>query len=125
MPHRGKRSKEARIRRAEEWFLRHGYPKVELKRYASTENLSRKQIKPLSSKACNPTLQPKAQHALKIIVGKCQICGWNVYPACLEVHHKDKNRRNNTRANLVVLCRNCHSLVHHKEGYANWLIKEA
>ena len=31
----------------------------------------------------------------------------------LAVHHKDKNRQNNTVANLVWLCHNCHHLVHH------------
>ena len=31
----------------------------------------------------------------------------------LIVHHKDKNRKNNTIDNLVWLCHNCHYLVHH------------
>lgn len=31
----------------------------------------------------------------------------------LVVHHKDKNRKNNTLKNLVWLCHNCHFLVHH------------
>lgn len=30
----------------------------------------------------------------------------------LVVHHKDRNRRNNSIENLEWLCRNCHSIVH-------------
>lgn len=31
----------------------------------------------------------------------------------LAVHHKDKDRSNNSLSNLVWLCHNCHYLVHH------------
>lgn len=31
----------------------------------------------------------------------------------LAVHHKDRNRDNNSLSNLVWLCHNCHYLVHH------------
>ncbi len=31
----------------------------------------------------------------------------------LAVHHKDRNRLNNTSENLAWLCHNCHFLVHH------------
>lgn len=31
----------------------------------------------------------------------------------LVVHHRDKDRKNNTIANLIWLCHNCHYLVHH------------
>ena len=33
----------------------------------------------------------------------------------LAVHHKDKNRKNNSNKNLIWLCHNCHFLVHHYE----------
>jgi hypothetical protein len=33
----------------------------------------------------------------------------------LTVHHKDKNRKNNSTKNLVWLCMNCHHLVHHSK----------
>jgi hypothetical protein len=36
----------------------------------------------------------------------------------LAVHHKDKNRQNNTATNLIWLCHNCHFLVHHYRGEA-------
>jgi len=42
---------------------------------------------------------------------KCQECGYdNEY--ALEVHHVDKNRKNNSMENLYILCANCHTLVH-------------
>ena len=31
----------------------------------------------------------------------------------LAVHHKDRNRKNNSVSNLMWLCHNCHFLVHH------------
>lgn len=34
-------------------------------------------------------------------------------PRVLAVHHKDKNRKNNSLDNLTWLCHNCHYLVHH------------
>ena len=31
----------------------------------------------------------------------------------LAVHHRDRNRQNNSPSNLIWLCHNCHYLVHH------------
>lgn len=45
---------------------------------------------------------------------KCQICGYDEHPEILGIHHKDRNRKNNTLENLIVLCPNCHSLEHDK-----------
>jgi HNH endonuclease len=44
----------------------------------------------------------------------CQLCGWNVEPSILELHHKDRNRRHNHISNLIVICPNCHTLDHYK-----------
>ena len=41
----------------------------------------------------------------------------------LAVHHKDKNRRNNSATNLTWLCYNCHYLVHHYRNEENKLGK--
>lgn len=43
---------------------------------------------------------------------KCQRCDYSEYPQILGVHHKDRNRKNNSLDNLEVLCPNCHSLEH-------------
>jgi len=43
---------------------------------------------------------------------KCEICGWsNGIDDCLDIHHIDENRKNNTKENLIILCPNCHSVV--------------
>ena len=47
-------------------------------------------------------------------IGKCEDCGYNI-KEILELHHIDKNRSNNTRENLLLLCPNCHTIRHYKE----------
>lgn len=46
----------------------------------------------------------------------CKICKcegmWLDKPITLEIHHKDGDRLNNSKENLVVLCPNCHSQTH-------------
>ena len=42
---------------------------------------------------------------------QCTHCAFNDIRALL-VHHKDKNRKNNTLKNLLWLCHNCHYLIH-------------
>lgn len=56
---------------------------------------------------------------------KCEICGWQeVSPFSktipVQVHHINKNRKDNRRENLMVLCPNCHSLT---EGFMNYKTK--
>lgn len=41
----------------------------------------------------------------------CERCGFDNIKA-LEVHHKDRNRHNNKRENLEILCANCHMIEH-------------
>ena len=50
--------------------------------------------------------------------GKCQSCGWDKEINVLEMHHIDRNRRNNTEENVRLLCPNCHSIDHYafKDG---------
>jgi len=43
---------------------------------------------------------------------KCQICGSSEQ---LEVHHKDRNRLNNSIDNLMLVCKSCHRKIHYKE----------
>ena len=45
---------------------------------------------------------------------KCERCGYDAEPKILGVHHKDRNRHNNSLENLEVLCPICHSLEHLK-----------
>jgi HD superfamily phosphodiesterase len=40
---------------------------------------------------------------------KCQICGSKRF---ILIHHKDKNRKNNSLKNLIIVCRSCHAKIH-------------
>lgn len=42
-------------------------------------------------------------------IGHCEICSSKEF---LVVHHKDRNRENNARTNLIVMCRSCHAKEH-------------
>jgi hypothetical protein len=50
--------------------------------------------------------------ALAVKQQKCERCGYDKYPEILEVHHKDRSRKNGTSANLELLCPNCHAEEH-------------
>ena len=46
----------------------------------------------------------------------CQICGKDVskkYQAC--VHHKNRNKQDNSFNNLITLCKKCHTGLHYNE----------
>jgi len=55
------------------------------------------------------------KETFRLRVGKCEVCGSNATEE-LQVHHKDKNRRNNQISNLSILCLNCHRQMH-KDGF--------
>lgn len=45
---------------------------------------------------------------------KCDLCGYNQYQECLDIHHGDGNPSNNELRNLLILCVMCHRKVHRK-----------
>lgn len=53
----------------------------------------------------------------------CSGCGFSSVPEILQVHHRDKNRKNYSLENLVVLCPNCHAIEHFKEKTGFWRLK--
>jgi hypothetical protein len=55
-------------------------------------------------------------YRLRKSIRKCQICGFDVEPRILTLHHKDMNHSNNSPKNLLLVCPNCHSLEHIKAG---------
>jgi 5-methylcytosine-specific restriction endonuclease McrA len=54
-------------------------------------------------------------------IGKCEVCGFSD-KRILEVHHKNRDRGDNTRNNLILVCPNCHSIDHweSKSGKYKW-----
>lgn len=52
---------------------------------------------------------------LKLNIDYCEKCGSR--DKKLEVHHIDKNRKNNNIENLVKLCTDCHSMIHSKNEW--------
>jgi len=54
----------------------------------------------------------------------CDRCGFSD-KRILEIHHKDKNRKNNDEDNILLLCPNCHAILHYddKSGPYRFLSK--
>jgi len=55
----------------------------------------------------------------KIALGRlqkcnCEICNNEVKGRKLHIHHKDKNRKNNLKTNLQIVCAKCHNNILHK-----------
>ena len=66
----------------------------------------------------NPESIIHSQKAKKMFIefiGQCEICGFNDI-RILMPHHKDGNRKNNRRDNLIILCPNDHMLLHLTNG---------
>lgn len=47
---------------------------------------------------------------------KCNRCDYDRYEGVLQVHHKDRDRRNCNLDNLEILCPTCHSEDHYLNG---------
>lgn len=45
----------------------------------------------------------------ELISKGCAICGFDII---VDLHHKDKNKENNNKSNLIALCPNHHKMVH-------------
>lgn len=50
--------------------------------------------------------------AFRLHKNQCNRCGYNKHLEILDVHHKDRDRNNNSIDNLEILCPNCHALEH-------------
>ncbi|MEK7630351.1 MAG: HNH endonuclease signature motif containing protein [Patescibacteria group bacterium] len=71
----------------------------------------------------SPRDKVKDQRSLKLRLinqrGKnCERCGYGQYEI-LQVHHKDRNRKNNELDNLKLICPNCHAEEHYLKN--SWL----
>lgn len=52
-----------------------------------------------------------ARLAFRAYKHKCAVCDLEEI-CCLQVHHIDKDRSNDSLDNLIILCANCHLKVH-------------
>jgi predicted nucleic acid-binding Zn ribbon protein len=64
-----------------------------------------------------PRDKAREQRAIKLRLIKergntCERCGYHRFPI-IEVHHRDRNRQNNSSENLMLLCPNCHTEEHY------------
>lgn len=50
--------------------------------------------------------------ALNNLPNFCNRCGYSLSIKALDVHHRDRDRNNNSIENLEILCCNCHALEH-------------
>ena len=64
-----------------------------------------------------PSLMRRVTVSLGLVDSDLHQCGncKQRFPFRCEVHHKNKDREDNTQENLLVLCPNCHTLLHHSE----------
>ena len=55
---------------------------------------------------------------------KCSICRWN--EAVCDIHHikSKKNKGTNDIDNLIIVCPNCHRIIHSKKKYSEEYLKE-
>jgi len=83
-------------------------PKGRKKKYCSIQCFHKEKIKgvPPSFAAARSSMKKGG------LISECARCGYNENTCVLGIHHKDRNRENNERDNLEVLCANCHSLAH-------------
>lgn len=95
---RGRYCHPCDYKRNKEWFDERHKRRRESKYYNGKINKSKYYIK------------------AKIHYGEfCADCGWNKFPEVLQVHHIDRNVKNNSLDNLVVLCPTCHNTRHFLE----------
>lgn len=72
----------------------------------------RKQIKAYQKLSRGASTRSLRNNLFKLRECKCDICGYDEYSFCIEVHHIDENPRNNEINNLAVLCVICHRKLH-------------
>lgn len=72
---------------------------------------SRRLVSVKRGSACSKTVR---KYVFSLKQKKCEICGYDEYDFCLDIHHIDNNPINNDINNLAVLCCMCHKKLHKK-----------
>lgn len=95
----------------------------EINNYCSTECFVEWQKENLSldnSKLYGNSINSYRKLAFKYYGKTCNRCNYDVYEQMLDVHHIDRNRKNNAVENLEVLCVWCHYMETHKVTEQTW-----
>lgn len=77
----------------------------------------RRQALAKNPKARYHGLSTKQARRLVVAVGACQRCGGKKR---LSVHHRDRDKHNQTPANLEILCHRCHMNEHARTKETGW-----
>lgn len=65
-------------------------------------------------------LSARAAKRIRDAAGQCERCGHDGSESRLDVHHRDGNKKNQSLANLAVLCHLCHMQEHAARGETGW-----
>ena len=68
--------------------------------------------------------EESTNYRTKINIVHCERCDYNSNINILQVHHKNRNRKDNSKENLEVLCPNCHCIEHLKDLQSDTLPTE-
>lgn len=79
-----------------------------------------KELQPSHYGEVNSDYRELAKRHKKLI---CERCSYDKYTEILEVHHKDRNRQNNSIENLEIVCPRCHAEEHFLNKDGKWKIK--
>ena len=62
----------------------------------------------------------RAFRLLREAIGKCERCGDDRPASQLDVHHRNRDKRDHSLPNLIVLCHRCHMQDHASRGETGW-----
>lgn len=68
-----------------------------------------KEIRPSHYKDAEEGINQYRKTAFHYYEHKCNNCGWNEDERILQVHHKNEDRKDNRKENLIILCPTCHA----------------
>mgnify|MGYP001558574251 CR=1 FL=1 len=99
-----KHSEETKIKMRKHWT-------AERKEQKRQEVLARNPLARYHGLSC------RAAKRLREAAGHCELCGST---RRLDIHHRDRNKRNQALSNLQVLCHRCHMQEHAKTKETGW-----